>query len=673
MRINLLSIFLLIITITSTCHAQDNTQGGLPEGAIARLGKGGINAMKFSPDGNHLAVATEIGVWMYDGSSGKGMLLHTEGPDEITAVVFTSDGRKLVCGSGTNQTIQFWDLNTDIKKPYLTLYDRFVHVVDLVFSKDNKTLFSLSPYGYLTKWDLDTNKEISAIQFSENHSIAAFAYDGKAFVHGDSFVHGDPYDSSIRIWDIVDGIFSDAFVNGTNPKTLIGTQKDTDIQNGITELGISPDNNYIVSAHENNIIRLWDADTKTLIYSLKGHTASINSGAFSPDNKILATGGKDKTIMLWDVEKGNLHKTLTGHTNNIKKIEFSPTNLNILASGSSDGTIRFWDTQTGEELQILAKGHIDSIHDLAFSKDNKVLSSVTRDGAVQIWDINAGKTLPTPYVESLDIEFPLALSHDATILAYNGTKTNFGSSRLNNGIRSKPREGIKLWILPLGEQLDVYQQKTLLLTFSPDNKMLAFSNVFSGVKIWNIETQTEIFSANKEFSHPTHMKFSSNGKLLVVNDAFSDTEVWDIAAQRNISPPNIEDVNVAAFSPDCSMLALKHSDYIDLWQINSTGMKYNRRITPNGNLGTSELMVFSPDGKMLLDVIGMGKSANIQIWDLDSGNLSGTLIGHLNAISKLLFSHDGKMLASGSIDGIILLWNWQKISQNITKNKESTK
>lgn len=59
----------------SNSFAQDNTKVGLPEGAIARLGKGGIVAMQFSPDGTRLAVGTEIGVWIYDVNTGAGTIL----------------------------------------------------------------------------------------------------------------------------------------------------------------------------------------------------------------------------------------------------------------------------------------------------------------------------------------------------------------------------------------------------------------------------------------------------------------------------------------------------------------------------------------------------------------------------------------------------------------------
>ncbi len=47
-------------------NGNEVTTWTLPEGAIARLGRGIVRDMAFSPDGVHLAVATEIGLWFYE-------------------------------------------------------------------------------------------------------------------------------------------------------------------------------------------------------------------------------------------------------------------------------------------------------------------------------------------------------------------------------------------------------------------------------------------------------------------------------------------------------------------------------------------------------------------------------------------------------------------------------
>lgn len=46
--------------------ALDTMQLNLPEDAKARLGKGNIVELQFSPDGKILAVATGIGIWLYN-------------------------------------------------------------------------------------------------------------------------------------------------------------------------------------------------------------------------------------------------------------------------------------------------------------------------------------------------------------------------------------------------------------------------------------------------------------------------------------------------------------------------------------------------------------------------------------------------------------------------------
>ena len=45
---------------------KDYTQWELPKKVKARLGKGKVNGIKFTPDGTQLAVETTIGVWLYD-------------------------------------------------------------------------------------------------------------------------------------------------------------------------------------------------------------------------------------------------------------------------------------------------------------------------------------------------------------------------------------------------------------------------------------------------------------------------------------------------------------------------------------------------------------------------------------------------------------------------------
>ena len=72
--------------------AQDSPQWGLPEGAKARLGKGIIREIQYSPDGTRLAVASSIGIWIYDRRLIKRSLCSPDIRTWVRSVAFSPDG-----------------------------------------------------------------------------------------------------------------------------------------------------------------------------------------------------------------------------------------------------------------------------------------------------------------------------------------------------------------------------------------------------------------------------------------------------------------------------------------------------------------------------------------------------------------------------------------------------
>ena len=79
--------------------AQDVSQFSLPEGATARFGKGSVNQIQYSPDGTRLAVASSIGIWIYDTATYKEIALLTGHTRNVTCIAFSPDGSMLASGS----------------------------------------------------------------------------------------------------------------------------------------------------------------------------------------------------------------------------------------------------------------------------------------------------------------------------------------------------------------------------------------------------------------------------------------------------------------------------------------------------------------------------------------------------------------------------------------------
>lgn len=148
-------------TLDSNTISQDYTQWSLPTGTKARLGKGRISdvlnppEIVYSPDGKCFAVASAIGIWIYDAQTTEELNLLTGHSLDVTSVSFSPDGSILASASGDN-TVHLWDVTTG--KLLLTLTDHRESVNTCVFSQDGKTLVSASSDGTLLFWDLTSER-----------------------------------------------------------------------------------------------------------------------------------------------------------------------------------------------------------------------------------------------------------------------------------------------------------------------------------------------------------------------------------------------------------------------------------------------------------------------------------------------------------------------------------
>ena len=179
-RILLVScLFLAVLATLAT--AQEYTQWGLPEGARMRLGKGAITGnIAYSPDGNRLAVASSIGIWLYDTVTDQEVALLTGHRRSVYSIAFSPDGETLASGS-SDDTIRLWDAVTGEHKETLTGHEGTVYSV--AFSPDGRTLASGGSDRTISLWDAVTGKHKHTLTSLGIRSIA-YSPDGRTLASG---------------------------------------------------------------------------------------------------------------------------------------------------------------------------------------------------------------------------------------------------------------------------------------------------------------------------------------------------------------------------------------------------------------------------------------------------------------------------------------------------------
>ena len=595
---------------------------------------------------------------------------------DIFALAFSPDGKILASG-GRGDNITLWDMDASGSPTILSQLHTGIpqNVFSLTFSPDGKVLASGRADNTVVLWDISSPKAPHRIGLPlRGHSsfvnTVAFNFDGDILASGST-------DKTIILWDVS---------IPENPKPIgqpLSGHKDI-----VMSLDFSPDGKILASGSLDETIILWDISLpnspKQFEQPILG-SDRVTSVVFSPDGSLLASGSiLDKAISLWDISipdaPQQIGQPLTGHLDSISSLCFSQ-NSEILASSSADNSIILWDVsdpagskQIGEPL----KGHSDIVSGISFSPDGQMLASGSYDGTIVLWDVSKLKQ-PKPLGFTLtDQSFPLDFNPDGSVLA---------SGKLND---------LVLWDLgdldlpkafnqPLvgdgvGQEAAVFSA-----AFSPDGNILASGYLDNTIVLWDVSVPSAPKRIGQPFSNHSNgvisVAFSPDGAILVSSSWDETIILWDISrpeAPKQIGQPlpNTSDFFSSlqsggsligwsvVFSPDGSILASGSMAFVLLWDVSAPespiliDMPLGFRDDHEQHSDLITGLAFSPDGEMLAS----GSWDNtIILWDIsvpgEPKSFGQPLTGHSDIVWRLSFSPDGNMLASGSSDNTVILWD----------------
>ncbi len=591
--------------------------GEFPEEPSARLVKGMLGSIAYSPDGKTLAAAVGPGIWLYDANDLNEIALLRGKP--YYAIAFSPDG-KLLAVSDWENGIYLWDVGG--QKQIGSLKGHKNSVGSIAFSPDGETLASAGGYDKTIRlWDVREQKQVGLLQeHTEVVRCVAFSPDGKILASGSG-------DKTIRLWD----------VQGQKQIGLLQGHGET-----VWSVAFSPDGKTLASGSADKTVRLWDVQEQKQTGVLQGHENGLWSVAFSPDGKTLASGGWGETIRLWDIHEQKQTGLLQGQK--AGSLAFSPDGK-TLASVDSGKAIRLWDVQ--EQKQTAAvEGFTNYYHySLAFSPDGSTLASGDDDNAIRLWDIQEQKQsgLLEGYDQSWVGEASVAYAPDGKTMA--------------------SVCGKEIYLFDVQEQKQVgalkgHTQDISSIAFTPDGKILASAgNRDNTVRLWNVAEQKEIgVLRNGSWTHC--VSISPDGETLAVAvGGESLVRLWDIRTQKEVGV--LRDAASAAYSvaisPDGKTVAsCNQRGDLRLWD-----MKTQKEISLlEGHISGAHL-TFSPDGKWLASVGGTNASGVLdwttRIWDVQEKEQIFEIQEHYRVLA-LAFSPGGKWLATAGFEGAILLW-----------------
>lgn len=381
---------------------------------IVRIGRGLPTGTAFAPDGQTLAVATNIGVWLYqlDSLEDGRFLRHTSpvsqlswSPDGQQLTTVTADGQMHVWDTATGQLLRIGEVSEamgaqSVEKlspdgrlqTILSADERTITIQDaasgqilhtLTGHTDAITSLAWSPDGMklVTTADDDTVRLWRTADGQLLHTIGQHYFENVRTVDWSSdgrFLLGGLGDDRLRIWT----------ATGELAQTLAGHTDD------VTDGRWSPDGRQIASSADDSTVRLWEAASGDLLRTLQGTGHPITSVSWSPDGRFVAAGvnegqflifGNNSPILVWEAASGALVQTLHGHKAAVRSVVWSPDGR-FLASAGNDFTAIVWDASSGQPWDALV-GHTDHVRDVDWSGDGRFLATSSDDNTVRIWQI----------------------------------------------------------------------------------------------------------------------------------------------------------------------------------------------------------------------------------------------------------------------------------------------
>lgn len=193
-------------------------------------------------------------------------------------------------------------------------------------------------------------KVIAGYDKSHNNTYKTSAFD-LSTVNG-----SDRVNNTIRVWDLQTGKCEQALRRHLSTATAVATF----VVDGKTKIlsgsGYYNEENGDKEKYKYGDIHTWDMKTGKCEHTLRGHEGTVKAvSTCIVDGKTkLVSASDDNTVRIWDSETGICEHVLLGHEDSVMSVaSFTIDSQVKIVSGSQDGVVRVWDVHSGDCEHIL--------------------------------------------------------------------------------------------------------------------------------------------------------------------------------------------------------------------------------------------------------------------------------------------------------------------------------
>eukprot|EP00727_Mastigamoeba_balamuthi_P007693 m51a1_g3544 hypothetical protein (481) ;mRNA; f:988778-990464 len=340
--------------------------------------------------------------------------------------------------------------------------------------------------------------------------------------------------------------------------------------------------------------------------------------------------------------------TLSGHTDSVLCVQFS-TDGNALASCGGDRTVRIWDLTT-QTPKAECKGHRDWVLCVAWSPDCSLVASGARDGDVRVWDAKTGKQHGNPlsghkgFISAICWE-PLAAQSEPGASRRLASACKDGSVRVWDARTGRCE-------FALGGHTDAvaavkWGADGLIYTAGRDRLVIVHSGK-DGARVRTMRGHAHWVNSLSLCSDFVARTGPYDHTFAEPEGGLTSKAAWEaakakyakFAAQKPTTAPAGE--RVVTGSDDGTLI---------LWSPQASAKPVARM---TGHQQQILCVCFSPDGRL---IASGSYDKSVKLWDGFSGKFLATFRQHVGAVYQVAWAPDSRMLVSASKDSTLKLWD----------------